>query len=1368
MSSPDPAGPQDQGTSSNPDATYFARKLTLTNAAAFDNRVDEAGLIALAGNKIVLGEPGMGKSRLMEELGRKLGVKPVTAIRFINSNNPERLITLGKPLIIDGLDEAMSRSEGDAIDAILSQLENANSPPFILSCRSREWQARSVSNLSQLYGADPQILSLEPLDRGEARSFLSAQHPTVNADEVLEHLAGHSLEDLYRNPLTLGLMGRVAETDTQLPATRAALFKRVCELIWPEHDPDRQNEGLAQLAEEETLDAAGAIACGLLFAGAEAASMAGAAQVQQGDLRIADLEKLPKAQAARAIFSSKLFTGIGVSRAKPIHRVVAEYLGARWLARQAITSRAQRRLLSQFHGSGGVPASLRGLHAWLAFHSPSMAERVIAEDPYGVLRYGETDALTVRLADCLFESLCLLAQENPYFRAADWDSKTASGLMITGLKDKINGIIASASAPAHLRSLLIEGINGTQLAIALADTLESVLLSPERFYSERHDAAEALLPNRDRAFWRRTIAVLTDQGGDDAPRLAKDLIQRIDADVTDTQIATTLFAEMGLISCPLQGRKGDQTRTIRHYGQLLNTIPAPRLISLLTEIAEYSSLISKGDWEHENDVADITAHLLVRAIDEDLVGPTDAPLLWRCLGLIEEAHRYNRNEKKTLAHRLAANDVLRRAIQEHALSQHRRKDSVLMTEMSLRYRLVPISAQPGDLVAIFDRFAAGDLKDETLRQDWMDLVRLGWGPNGLDPSVRAAAEKFRRGDKQLGDFLRKLENPKKAPWLIRQEREEANRARKRSVAFEIQRRELEKVRDGLRAGELRAILSTAQAYLGVFSDLSREISPTERLAEWVGERLRDDALLGFEAVLHRSDLPTSAEIADGFARGTIYNFGYPIMAGLYERIRSGKGISDLPYSLKQAALLLCYNDNGWNLEGEQDQVLAALETEVIPTLEARKAFARLWIEPALAAGNEHVSGLYKLAHDADWQATGAALAAEWLTSFSSVPEPIEVGLVDCLTYGGALDALRIVADARSKSVFRNFDHLLSWLAIDVLVRFDAIKPDLAEIGVHHPDFLWFLRNRLRFERRGGMLAVTVAQAEWIITEFREQWPHAVLRGSGSGDINDYDATEFLRSLIGRIANDTSVEAAAAMARLIAGPKDSYADLIRHMAAEQRQKRAEEDFSPLAPSNLAELLHDGPPGNVEDLKAVVREEMEVAQKKLIGDDLDTVVEFWTDAGYPRDENRCRDRLAALIGPELARYDIQRITEADMPQNKRADLAFAHKAMQLPMEVKGQWHPNVWDAAAGQLDIQYLIDWRSEQRGIYCVLWFGDVLAASGRRLRAHPDGLSAPKTAKEMLNMLIQRIPESRRAHIDVVVLDFTAGANRAKTTKPLK
>lgn len=1312
--------------------------------------------MTLTGNKIVLGEPGMGKSELMRELGRRMGVQPVTAMRFIAAKTPAKLVPLGKTLLIDGLDEATSRREGDAIDAILAQLEEANAPPFILSCRSREWQARTVTNLRQLYGADPCLATLEPFRRNEARDFLTARYPTVDAEHILEHLEAHNLADLYRNPLTLGLMGRVAESDTQLPATRAALFERVCTLIWPEHDPDRQDLGLAQLSEDEALGAAGAIAAALLFAGAEAASSAGAAQVQAGDVRLTDIEKLAPAKAVRAVFPSKLLHSVGPLRAKPIHRVIAEFLAARWLARQTSTPRAQRRLLAQLQGSGGVPASLRGLHAWLAYHSPAMAERIIGADPFGLIRYGETATLSPYLADCLFEALSALAEIDPYFRASDWDSKTAAGLMIPALEPKIKAIIGSADSNSHFRSLLIEGLDGTALTSQLTDTLEAILLSPERFYRERNDAAKALFPNRDRAWWRRAVAILADEAGEDGPRIARHLIERIDADVPDTLLVATLFAEMGAISCPLPRKRGRHIHTARYYGRFLDSIPTARLISVLNVVLDYTELLCGNDWQNTNDVADIVAHLIVRAIDESALGTTDAPSLWRWLKPVEQAIRFHHNINKTLAERLATNGPIRRAVQDYVFAHDRRENSLWVTEIYLQRRLVGMSAHPDDLVTAFQKLALGKPHDKALRQDWKDLVRLGWGGNSPDPAVRAAADKFRRGDTQLTTFIRKVENPKKPAWQAKQEKAAVKRARKKAAAFETYRRDFASVRADMRAGELNAIFQPAEAYFGRFSDLSRD-QASDRVAEWLGETLRDDALAGFEATLHRADLPSMSKIAEGFAKGTVYNYCYPLMAGLYERSRSGQGFDDLPEAILLTGLLLSYSNRGWKLKDEKEALQTALEERVIPTLNARKAFARAWIEPLLGAKATHIAGLYKLAHDPEWQETGGALAAGWLTSFPDLPESVEAGLVDCLTYAGEFNALCYVAEARLRTIARNFDHMLSWLAIDVLVRFDAVRPDLDGIGARNPEFLWFLRDRLKLERRQDMVPLTIEQAEWIVAMFRTQWPYATLGGSGAGDTNPHDATDFLRAMISRISDDTSIAASEALQRLVAAPADSYSELIRHMTAEQRQKRTEEDFSSLTPTDLVALLDDGPPGNIEDLKSLVLEEMEVAQAKLIGDDLDSVVDFWTDRGVPREENRCRDRLAAMVGPELARYDIQRMTEADMPNVKRADLAFARGTMQLPVEVKGQWHADVWDAATGQLDAQYLIDWRSGQRGIYCVFWFGEVPAASNRRLKVHPDGLPAPASAREMRAMLIERIPEARRALIEVVVLDLAGG-----------
>ena len=112
---------------------------------------------------------------------------------------------------------------------------------------------------------------------------------------------------------------------------------------------------------------------------------------------------------------------------------------------------------------------------------------------------------------------------------------------------------------------------------------------------------------------------------------------------------------------------------------------------------------------------------------------------------------------------------------------------------------------------------------------------------------------------------------------------------------------------------------------------------------------------------------------------------------------------------------------------------------------------------------------------------------------------------------------------------------------------------------------------------------------------------------------------------------------------------------------------------------------------------------------------------------------------------------------MPHSKRVDLAIARGRMQIPKEIKGQWHDDVWNAANSQLASQYLIDWRSEGRGIYCVLWFGDVPSATGRRLKVPPVGVASPLSPNEMRDALVALIPEPRRSFIDVWVLDLSFG-----------
>lgn len=1320
-----------------------------------------AEFLALDGNKVILGEPGMGKSELMREFGRHLRVEPVTAIRFINSKDPAKLIAQNKPILIDGLDEAMVQRESDAVDVLLAQLEEADSPPFILTCRSREWQTRNVTTLNQLYSADPQIVTLEPFNRTEARTFLLAQYPNVDADRVLTHLTNHSLEELYGNPLMLALVGQVAETDTLLPLTRADLLESVCTLIWPERDSDRPDKGLAKLTPEEAFNAAGAIAAALLFAGSEAASAAGAAQVQQGDLQLAELANLPEAKAAQIIFSSKLFHSVGVSRAKLVHRVIAEFLGARWLVRQAKTPRLQRRLLAQLQGGGGVPASLKGLHAWLAYHNNEMASSIIDADPYGLLRYGETSALKQPLAEKLFQALCKLAGNDPYFRAADWDRKTAAGLMIPKLAPNIKEIIEDTTSNPHLRSLFLEGLIETQLAKALSGTLEAIVSSSKYSFSDRYTAAIALFPHRDHV-WQQTMIARLMKGGGNAPLIALELLLKIDNGTSDAQLVDYLFVATEMSLCPLLGNKTQRVNIRKHYNFLFGAISAPRLIDILNIMTDYTETVFENDHTNADQIRYIVSDLIIRGIDMDIIGSNTASSLWRWLGPIEHraddrSHRLSGQEEAyKLAAALLTKDALRRALQKHGLDCHRKEKNSREKWGYLQRRLVGLWSQFDDILSALNRLALGDNKDPDLRRDWKYLLYIGRQPSGyssalqISPRLQSAAKQFSRGDTLLEDFMRQLDNPKKSAQTTRLETSRALLDKKFKAAVQ----KLSADREGLREGKLPTIYFAAQIYFNHFHNLPHTMPIDQGLAELVGADLRDDVLAGFEAVLHRDDLPSPAEIASSFVSGKDYYYRKQIIPGICELFRNNRDIESLPKSLKKILLLLIYSSpHEIYYDKLINDVCPALEEAIFLTYEDLEEFARLWFEPSITSTRTRSLPLV-LDRDQYWQEVCVPLCAEWLTNFSEISISVEEGLIDILARYRAFDKLRTIGEMRATSTCHNSASRLLWQSVDIMVRFEAVQEELRGIGVQCPNFIYLLDRRFHDGQLRMLKYMTIKTAEWIITEFRTEWD---LTGDYWSIANRGEPSNFLKELISWVANHPSGEAVEAMDRLIATQSDTYTNLIRHRAAEQRQERLESKFSPLMPSDLSKLLKDGPPNNIKDLKTLVLEEMEIAQRKLTGDDLDSVAEFWTDNGVPRDEIRCRDRLAALIGSELYRYGIERITEADMPHTKRVDLVFARGMMQLPVEIKGQWNKDVWDAAISQLDAQYLTEWRSEQHGIYCVLWFGEIQAKTNRRLKSHPEGLDTPQSAEEMRVMLIDRIPEARRAFIDVVVLDFTSG-----------
>jgi hypothetical protein len=98
--------------------------------------------------------------------------------------------------------------------------------------------------------------------------------------------------------------------------------------------------------------------------------------------------------------------------------------------------------------------------------------------------------------------------------------------------------------------------------------------------------------------------------------------------------------------------------------------------------------------------------------------------------------------------------------------------------------------------------------------------------------------------------------------------------------------------------------------------------------------------------------------------------------------------------------------------------------------------------------------------------------------------------------------------------------------------------------------------------------------------------------------------------------------------------------------------------------------------------------------------------------------------------------------------------------LPLEAKRHFHPDLWTAAATQLQ-GYAAAPGADGLGIYLVFWFGNDVGTTPAR----PDGRPEPTSGIDLEDMLVSDLPGDLRGRTDVLVFDVSASAAPRKGRK---
>jgi len=1294
--------------------------------------VHQAELLTRPEPLVILGEAGMGKSHLLEWIAAAPKHAFCTARQLITRHNPRTLMGDAEYLVIDALDEVSAANDGDAIDSILRRLGELDYPKFVLSCRVSDWRSATGSEaILEQYAERPIELFLEPFTNGDAVAFLSSTLGEQMAMSIAQHFNSRGLDGLLGNPQTLGLIARIA-TSGSLPETRGELFGKATELLRVEH---RDSKATNQLNQATAIDAAGAAFAGLILTGNEAITRKAAAHINDGEIAFSEVSGLPGAAALGVMLDTRLFRACGPDRFSYLHRRIGEFLGAQWLTKLADTPRKRRRLLALFHSHGLIPASLRGIHAWLA-RDPALAQAVIAMDPLGVIEYGDADTLPSSHACWLLDALRQLADSNPHHY--DWGSPSARSLLQPELIDKVRQTIVSPDAPFSLRLFLAKAVKGTSAASSLAPDLHGLVLDSNAVFAIRRVAGEALIGcRRDMDEWRNIVRQLRDFGDESSTRLALELLSGIGYHAADDAVISSLAVGYAIA----------EDRCISALYPLEDEFPLDRIGGFLDHFgAKVRNLGEPHQRPGDNVLTDFAYKLVSRHLASRALSPDR---LWAWLEPFDISSGYRQEAREWVTAFIRNNDQLRRAVQRQRILEADGNEKINLRAYLMCRRSPGFALTTEDVIELLHLLDPDDHADER----WLQLVLLVHHDNEQGADARLAARRFAAHNSDLLTWLEGLANPPPLPqWQVEQaERERRTRAKQAAARAEQRQKYLANIQR-VRTGDFQWTIELAMVYLRLFRDSPSDFPSHKCIEEWLGSDVATAAHEGFDAFLmSEPPRPTANDISESLAANEQWEGCYIIAAAFAERVRNNRsslqGLSDERLMAGLFALQSTHVAHHAGIDDVEEIVKLELSNRG-KLLDAM----RLFCEPRLSAKCENTNDIHLLMHDDSYAGIGADLASEWLERFDDLPSSIEKKMIGRLIRSNRADNLRRIVLQREDLADAERRHI--WEATGLIADFERVSTRFASSTID-ADLLWHLRDLMSLTRRSrnpSLAKLDLAQAEWIISTFRSLWPMAHHpSGLSSGDRNPWDASEYLEQLLRRIGGDPHENASAALQRLLQGPHDTYTDSIRSIAAEQAKARVESLYSPPPLSSIKAIACDLAPETASDLLEVMIEELSTIQAKIKGDDAESWRGFFNDNGRPYSEERCRDHLLGLLrqGVGTVQYD----PEAHVAEDKEVDISCTVGAVRIPIEIKGQWNKQLWHGADTQLDRLYSTDWRAERRGIYLVLWFGD--QPSNKKLVSPGRQKARPTTPTELQSALCAASTAAQDGRIRVVVLDLT-------------
>ena len=1308
---------------------------------------------------VLLGDPGAGKTTAFESECRALGDNAclIDARDFIALDLNSHPDWRGKTLFIDGLDEirAGSSNERTPFNGIRRRLDALGRPRFRLSCRTADWLGgNDRSRLNSVSPAAVTVLQLNPLTESEIVEILTVRQDIADTSEFIQNAREHKVYGLLANPLTLKMLADVVGGDRRWPESRKQTFEMACRQMVQEHNEEHQAaaEPEGPPAPDRLLDAAGRLCAIQLLSGIAGCSLRG--NEGSDDFPTLDRFDCDSLELLRRAVATNLFMAASVARFVPVHRHIAEYLGARHLAHLIEGGLPARRILSLISGEDGIVVTeMRGLSAWLAAYSEGAREILIDRDPVGIGLYGDIGEFSINEKRALLRALNREASRlSQLWRLASACGALATPDMEPCFKEILGSDDRTEEQQTFTYFVLCVLIHGTPMP-----NLSGILL--EKFRDDTH--------------WHRINVLALDAfischpGEDFSGELRPMLSDVRSGDISDPDneilglLLTYLYphevgpSEVWTYFPPYW----NENRIGRDYlfwnRDLVTKSSEADVAQLLDSFQEQSAklwpALERRYW------VDLPFTLLARGLKshgEQL--STETLYDWLRIGLSWEGHEDESIQE--IRSWLNQHMEVQKAILVEGLERWEPECRDFRNHAFEVEQCLLGAFRPPD----FGRWCL-EQAVERVSTSWpvskYFLEQAFWANRNQVLNEELSLELLRertQGNDRLNDALTQLLSPPASPerrLKIKRKRKEFVEKRRRQEAewLDYVRSQEAALREN--RAHVPLLYRMASKYLEQHFRGGHGPEAIEKLVQG-DPNLTEATLMGLRGTVDREDVPDVTEIFELDQNGQSYSVAVPILAGLEELERTASEDPsqwDARRIRKALAFYFCTPYDGTS----PDWYLSLVRNYPETVAEVLVPFA----VSRFRSDRNHISRLYELAHDPEHAEVARHSSLALLRAVPIRCKVKHLPFVEYLLWAALQHSERPILG-------RLIERKLSCTSMNVAQRVYWLAAGLAVSSMVYKDclenFVKGSEGRIRrladFFSSGQRVQFSFDQMKIPVLEFlirlvgNTVGPYEWVGADGAVTAAK-NSSDLVNHLIEHLAASSDNAAGNSLRTLRSDPELSrwHYSLSRARDA-QRVIRRDAQFRHPGIDRVCRTLNGGSPVNAADLSALVVDWLGEIGKQIRTGNTDDWRQYWNEDHYgrpvtPKHEDSCRDAILSDLRQSLPRgVDAQ--PEGQYARDTRADIRVSCQEFQVPVEIKKNSHSGLWRACRTQLIGQYTRDPATGGYGIYLVFWFGS------DRTQRSPSG-RPPANPQELRERLEETLSEDERRKISIQVIDVS-------------